>query len=71
MEAHIHKDNGEIVSRQYARRRVSAYLSKYRRIYALQERQQAMAKTIDCDEWFQRKHGYTIGALCRAVEDEI
>ena len=71
MEIIITKDNGEIVSRQYLRARVSAGLSKLRRLYPINKRRKAIAETVDCDRWLQRRNGQTVGSIIRAVESTI
>lgn len=71
MEIQITKNNGEIVSRQYLRRRVASTLSKWRRVYGIDERRAVISKTVDCDSWLLRHNGQTVGAIIRSVEREL
>ena len=63
------KDNGEIVSRAYLRRRVISGLSRWRRIYPLEARRAAIAATLDNAAWMRARNGQTVGSIVRAVED--
>lgn len=71
MEIIITKNNGEIVSRKYLRSRVISALSKWRRLYSLEERRAVIAKTIDNDEWLCRHNCETVGSIIRGVENEL
>ena len=71
MEATFTKHSGEIVTREYVKRRASAYLSRFRRYYTLDERRTALSETVDNDDWMRVRNGYTVGAICCAVWDHI
>lgn len=68
MDIQITKDNGEIVSREYLRKRVVSGLSKWRRIYSATDRRNAIANTVDDDAWLKRHNHETVGSVIRAVE---
>lgn len=65
------KDNGEIVTQQYLRTRVTAKLSRLRRLYSLQERRAVIARTLDNPEWMAGRNGQTVGSLEREIEREL
>lgn len=67
MSIEITKDNGEIVTHEYLVRRVSAHLSRLRRVYTLEERRAAIAETVNNPQWMRRHNGQTVGSICRAV----
>lgn len=63
--------NGELVGRPYLRIRVSRYLCRWRAIYSLAERKDALARTVDNDAWLAFRNGMLVSAICRDVEDEL
>lgn len=67
MEYNITKDNGEIVSAGYLRRRVMARLGRFKRHYSLVERQATINRTIENPDWMKVRFGYTVGAIAAAV----
>lgn len=65
------KDTGEIVSRAYVRERASQHLSSWRRLYTLEQRQSALASTIDDDAWLSGRNHQTVGSICRDVAKQL
>ncbi len=70
-ELNITKDNGEIVTAAYVRRRVISALSRWRHIYTIDERRAAIKATLDNPQWLKSKRGQTVGSIIREIENKI
>lgn len=55
---------GQLVGRDYVRRRVVAHLARYMSEKTAAERAAIVAATVDNDEWLAWRNGMLVGAVC-------
>lgn len=69
---YFHKRNGEIVGRQYLRKRATAELShSWRYHYSRETRRQAIAETVGSDYWCSIRGGELVSSVVREVEGHL
>ena len=67
-EAYYTTRDGTIRGRPYVRRRVQAYLSRWRTVFTASEKSRAIQATVDNDAWMAQRNGYLVSAICHDVE---
>ena len=67
----ITKNDGEIVTHEYLRKRAMKYLARWNDMFHLHQRRQAVVETVDNHDWLKVCEAMTVGAVCRKVENYL